>query len=110
MKKKCLVVASLLAVSLFALWQARLSADHRRAASVMHSLCREIQGYRQRTGQMPPTLDTIADGKKADWLKNLTNGVSINYVPGSGDRLPHIDVSVGYASIYVNGSTLDYSP
>jgi hypothetical protein len=43
-------------------------------------------------------------------MKDLTNGVSINYVPGSSDRLPHIDVSVGYASIYVNGSTLDYSP
>ena len=110
MKKKSLIVVGLLAVCLFALWQARLSADHRRADSVMRSLCSEIQGYRQWAGHLPPNLDTIADGKKADWLKDLTNGVLITYDPGSSDRMPHIDVSVGYASIYVNGSTLDYPP
>jgi hypothetical protein len=108
MKKKSLVAVVLLAVSLFALWQARQFADHRRADSVMRSLCREIQGYRQLTGQLPTNLDMIADGKKADWLKDLTNAVSITYDPGAQDRMPYLAVSVGHASISVQGPSLDY--
>ena len=110
MKKKGLVAVSLLAVALFALWQARLFADHRRADSVMRSLCSEIQGCRQRTGQFPPNLETLAEGKRTDWLRDLTNAVSITYDPGSAQaRMPFLEVSVGYASISAQGS-LEYHP
>jgi|ERR1019366_2465422 hypothetical protein len=107
---KSLVAVGLLAISLFALWQARQFADQRRAHSVVHSLCREIQDYRQRTGQLPPNLDTIADRKRADWLKNLTNAVSITYDPGAQDRMPRLAVSVGRTSIAVQGPSLECDP
>ena len=107
---KSLVAVGLLAVSLFALWQARQFADQRRADSVMRSLCREIQDYRQRTGQLPPDFDTMADSKRADWLKDLTNAVSITYDPGSNaqDRMPRLAVSVGRTSIAVQGPSLEW--
>src|SRR5262245_52652441 len=108
MRMKSLVAVGLLAVSLFALWQARQFADQRRADSITRSLCREIDFYRQRTGQLPPNLDTIADGKTADWLKALTNAASITYDPGSAqeDRMPRLEVSVGRTSISVQGPSL----
>ena len=109
MIKKNLVAASVVAVFLFGLWQARQVADHRRAGSIMHSLCSEIQGYRQRTGQLPPDLDTIADGKKAGWLKDLTNAASVTYDSGAQDRMPRLAVSVGHTSIAVQG-TFEFYP
>ena len=105
--KNLVAVGLLIAVSLFALWRAGQFADDRRADSVMRSLCKEIQGYRQRTGKLPPNLDTIADGKKADWLKDLTNGVSIIYDPGAPDRMPRLAVSVGRTTITEQEPSLD---
>jgi hypothetical protein len=106
---KSLVAVGLLAFSLCGFWFARQVADQRRTDSVMRLLCSEIQDYRQRTGQLPPSLDAIADGEKAGWLRDLTNAVSITYDPGSApDRMPRLTVSAGRTFMAVQGSGLEY--
>jgi hypothetical protein len=102
-----LLAVGLLAVSLFVFLAAWQLVDEWRTDSTMRMLCREIQDYRQRTGQLPPNLDSIADGKAAGWLSDLTNSISITYDPGAPDRMPRLAVSARLSSRAVQGPGLE---
>jgi hypothetical protein len=110
--KRLILAVSLLAGLLLTSLIAREAADRERADAVMRMLCREIHDYRQRTGQLPPSLDAIADSKTAGGLRDLTNRASITYDPGSAllDRMPRMTVSAGRTFIAVQGSRFEYAP
>ena len=107
---KKLIAVGLLTVSLFSYLLARQVADQRRADSVLRSLCSEIRDYRHRTGHLPPSLDAIAGGDKSDWLRDLSNAMSITYDPGGApDRMPRLTVSAGRTFMALQGPGFENS-
>jgi hypothetical protein len=103
-------IAVLSAVILLVCWKARLVADTRHTNEVMRSLCKELQAYRQRTGQLPPNLGVLAgsQGLGAGWLSSLTNNVAVTYDPGSSNSMPFLSVNFGHAWHTVQGADFDY--
>jgi len=110
------VLVALLAVVLIAIvaYEGACWRNGRRVTAVTRLLYKGIQDYRQRTGQLPPRLDLLAEGKVVDagWLRNVTNTYSVSYDPGSSPekRMPRLSVSAPLAGCMIQGPGLECPP
>ena len=105
------LAALLLGAFQFARWRARPIVAEKRVTSTAHLLCRGIQDYRQRTGQLPTSLDQITNSPEVDagWLRKVTNILSVSYQPHSTDGgIPRLIVTDGRTCVTVAGPGFRY--